>query len=172
MHAERLIAALDHFAAVLPTAVAGLGPDDARWRGEGGTWSILEIAAHLADEEEADFRPRLERTLRNEAEPWPPIDPEGWIVERRSNEGDLDATVERFRAERAASVAWLRGLTDPDWSTAYEHPSFGTIRAGDLLAAWAAHDALHLRQIAKRRYQMIRRDAGAYRTDYAGPWSG
>jgi hypothetical protein len=33
-----------------------------------------------------------------------------------------------------------------------------------------AHDYLHLRQIAKRMYQMAGRDAGEYSTRYAGEW--
>ena len=42
--------------------------------------------------------------------------------------------------------------------------------AGDLLAAWSAHDALHLRQISKRLYQIAQRDAGSYSVQYAGEW--
>ncbi|NUP91044.1 MAG: DinB family protein, partial [Candidatus Sumerlaeia bacterium] len=50
----------------------------------------------------------------------------------------------------------------------HRHPKAGPLRAGDLLAAWAAHDALHLRQIAKRLLDLARRDAGGFKTDYAG----
>jgi hypothetical protein len=43
----------------------------------------------------------------------------------------------------------------------------GPIRAGDLLAAWAAHDAAHLRQIASRLIDLAKRDAGEYHISYA-----
>jgi hypothetical protein len=36
------------------------------------------------------------------------------------------------------------------------------------MASWAAHDALHLRQIAKRLYELTARDAGRYSAGYAG----
>lgn len=170
MNAERLIDSLEHLAGVFPAAVAGLAEGDARWRGPGGAWSILEITTHLADEEVLDFRTRLELTLRDPEAAWPPIDPEARAIERRYNDGNLADVLDRFLAERRASVRWLRGLRAPDWSLAHARPRAGAIRAGDILAAWAAHDALHLRQMARRRYQLIRRDAAPWLTDYAGSW--
>ncbi len=171
MHTQRLIRSLARFSDIIQTVLADIGPNDARWRPADGGWSILEIVNHLADEEVQDFRTRLELTLRGAGEPWPPIDPEGWAVERHYNEQDLKATVDRFVMARRASVSWLRSLEQPDWSKTHEHPKLGCMRAGDILAAWTAHDALHLRQIAKRLYQMTGRDAGEYSTKYAGQWT-
>ena len=124
----------------------------------------------MADEEVGDFHTRLEHTLRDPTAKWPPIDPEGWAVERRYNEGSLAEAVGRFVSARRESVAWLRSLSDPAWSNTFEHPK-ARIRAGDLLASWVAHDALHLRQIAKRMLQLTQRDAGDFKTDYAGSWT-
>ena len=169
MNVDSLVSRLDRFAEILPAVAAGVRGADARWRPPGGGWSILEIVTHLADEEVEDFRCRLELTLRDPGLAWPPIDPEGSAVERRYNEGDLDETVGRFIAARRESIRWLRGLGDPAWSGAHRHPS-GELRGGDLLAAWVAHDALHLRQIAKRFFQLTVRDAGDYGTGYAGSW--
>ncbi len=171
MDVARLIQSLERFCDVLPAIVAGLDAEDARRRGPGGAWSVLEVVTHLADEEVEDFQTRLNLTLRGSTEPWPPIDPEGWALERRYNDGDLDETVARFTEARAASVGWLRGLDNPDWQRAYDHPQAGAIRAGDLLVSWVAHDALHLRQIAKRLYQMILRDGAGYGAEYAGRWT-
>ncbi len=44
------------------------------------------------------------------------------------------------------------------------------MHAGTLFASWLAHDALHLRQIAKRMYELAVRDAGSFDTKYAGDW--
>ncbi len=126
---------------------------------------------HMADEEVEDFRPRLERTLRDPRLEWPAIDPEESAVRRRYNEGDLDEAVGRFVSARRESVKWLGDLRDPEWSSTHHHTVLGDLRGGDLLAAWVAHDALHLRQIAKRLYQMTGRDAGEFTTAYAGPWT-
>jgi hypothetical protein len=171
MNLPNLIASLERFARMLPEIVRDVSPDDSRWKPPDGAWSILEIVCHLADEEEFDFRARLESTLNDASAPWPPIAPETWAVERRYNESDLAAVVARFTSLRGQSVSWLRSLKNPDWSRTYRDPDVGPIRAGDLLASWAAHDCLHLRQISKRMYQLAARDAGEYSTRYAGDWT-
>ncbi len=170
MNSQSLIDSLQRFADLLPGVVNGISVDDARWRPEDGAWSILEIVAHMADEEVEDFPARLKSTLADPSQEWSPIDPQGWSVERRYNDGDLDEQVQRFVSLRRESINWLRGLSDPKWSNTFVHPK-GEISAGDLLASWAAHDALHLRQIAKRLFQMTQRDADEYSTAYAGSWT-
>ena len=172
MNSEKLIHALERFATVLPAVVNGIDGDDARWKPPDGGWSILEIVMHLADEEASDFRPRLERTLAEPQQEWDPIDPEGWAISRRYNEGRLDEAVQRFVQARQESMARLRGLGKQlEWSRAHEHPRLGTLRAGDLLTSWTAHDILHLRQISKRLYQLIERDAEGFSIAYAGSWT-
>jgi hypothetical protein len=74
-----------------------------------------------------------------------------------------------FLAERHKSLAWLKMLEAPDWGTAHEAPS-GQIKAGDVLAAWVAHDLLHLRQLIELRYQLMHRQAQPYGLRYAGSW--
>ena len=170
MNAGAIIERLDRFAAVLPAVVSGLSVDEARWRPTSGARSILEIVHHLADEEAMDFRPRLERTLGDPSRAWDPIDPEGWARDRRYNEGDAEEATARFVGERQRSIVWLWSMASPDWSRTHEHPRLGPIRAGDLLAAWSAHDFLHLRQISKRLFELTAHDAGEYATDYAGQW--
>ena len=64
----------------------------------------------------------------------------------------------------------LKSLKNPDWTRTKTHPKLGSLSAGDLLTAWAAHDHLHLRQIAKRKWQLVQRDGGEYSADYAGKW--
>ena len=170
MDAARLTDSLERFGRYLPVIVEGVAPGEARWKPADGAWSILEIVCHLGDEEEFDFRRRVQLTLGDPGQPWPAIDPVGWAVERRYNDGELSTALSRFVTLRRESVAWLRGLDDPDWSKTYDHPKFGPFRAGDIFAAWAAHDMLHLRQISKRMYQLAERDAGEYSIRYAGDW--
>ena len=108
--------------------------------------------------------------LRDPAAQWPGIDPEGWARERKYNERGLGESVERFLKERRASLAWLKGIGEADWARAHAHPALGSLRAGDLMGSWAAHDWLHLRQIAKRRYELAARDAEGFGVGYAGKW--
>lgn len=170
MNAETIANRLAAFPATLRAACAGLTDDDALYRADGAAWSILEIVCHLADEEESDFPLRLERTLNDPSAPWDPIDPEGWATSRRYREQSLADQLDRFESLRERRVAWLRSLASPDWDATHVHPKGHVFRAGDLLAAWSAHDALHLRQIAKRLFELSQRDGQGYETDYAGEW--
>ena len=165
--AQALVKRLASMAEILPMLVEGLSDDEAKWKPAPDQWSVLEVFCHLADEEEEDFRPRLERTLSDPLAEWPPLDLENVAQRRGYNDRDLARTVEKFSVERRASVNWLRSLSSPDWNLAHAHPKIGAIRAGDLLASWAAHDAIHLRQIAKRLHGLAVRDGGEFKTAYA-----
>jgi hypothetical protein len=165
-----MIGSLERFGRVLPAMLRDVSPSDACWKPGDGAWSILEIVCHLVDEEQYDFRPRIESTLADPERAWVPIDPEGWAVERKYNERDLNEMAATFHALREGSVKWLRSLPNPDWQRTHVHPQFGPFSAGDLFAAWVAHDCLHLRQLAKRLYEIAGRDAGEHSTRYAGSW--
>lgn len=144
--------------------------EQARWKPSPEEWSILEVINHLADEEREDFRLRLDLTLHYPDRPWPGIDPVGWAVARRYNERDLEASLSDFLKERQRSVAWLEGLSSPAWEVSHEHPNWGEISAGTLLASWAAHDLLHLRQLTELHWDYLSRRSKPYTTDYAGSW--
>ena len=164
MAAERLEANARVFQALLE----GVAAEQARWKPTPGEWAIVEVVNHLADEEAEDFRRRLQLTLERPEEPWPPIDPPAWAVERGYLERDLTPSLERFLEERAASLAWLRGLGLPDWERAHEHPRLGGLSAGDLLVSWLAHDLIHVRQITRLHHQWLTARAEPFRTAYAG----
>lgn len=167
MQIEALIRSLEVGGEAIRVSVAGLSDDDARRPPAPGKWPVVSIVSHMADEERDDFRRRLRSTLEDPAAPWTPIDPEGWARERGYAERDLAPVLADFRSERAESLAWLRSLRSVDWSRAHEHPKLGSLRAGDLLAAWAAHDLLHLRQIATTRLALVQVAAEPFTTRYA-----
>ncbi len=171
MNPAAIISRLERFPATLRAACAGLNPKDALYRTDNKSWSILEVVEHLADEGLLDFPKRLESTLKDPTTPWDPIDPEGWATAHNYRDQDLAEQIELFTNRRAERVAWARGLTSPAWDNAYQHPSAGPVRAGDLLAAWGVHDALHLRQISKRLFELGVRDGGQHKSEYAGEWS-
>jgi hypothetical protein len=147
----------------------GVGEDQARWRPAPDRWSILEVVSHLADEEQLDFRTRIDITLHHPNEQWPPLDPLSLVEERRYNEGDLEETLQTWIDERRRSVEWLRALRSPDWKKSYNHPTIGTMRAGDLLAAWLVHDLLHIRQLAGLHADYATRVSDPFHTRYATP---
>ena len=173
MDANALVRRLETFPRGLIPVVEGLTVEEARWKPADGAWSVLEVVCHLGDEEVRDFRARLFSTLRDPGAAWARNDPEAWAREGRYNERDLNEELARFERERGESVRALRGLGDlsrVDWSRAYQHPKVGPVPAGDLLASWVGHDALHLRQVAKRMWEMAGRDGSPWKMEYAGEW--
>jgi len=150
--------------------VTGLTEDSARWKPENESWSVLEVLNHLIDEEIYDFRAHLDHILHSPDQPWPEIDPVGWVTQRQYNEQDLFESLVRFESEREESLNWLSELTAPDWDAAVTDPR-GTLSAGDMLASWLAHDLLHLRQLIELRYQITTNTSRPYRLNYAGKWS-
>lgn len=169
MNLDFYIARLGDNVQVFEGLLGGVGEAQARWKPAPERWSILEVLNHLYDEEREDFRRRLDFTLHRRGESWPPIDPQGWVAERRYNERDLGQSLLNFTREREQSLSWLRDLSEPDWQSSYEHTR-GVLTAGDVLASWLAHDFLHVRQLARLHYEYVSLVAAPYQTAYAGDW--
>ena len=151
-------------------ALASLtGDEQARWRPTPGDWSLLEVIHHLLDEEVEDFRTHFDHILFHASDPWPRIDTQSWVTARRYNERSLQDVLARFIDERHASLRWLTSLEAADLDAAVPAP-WGALRAGDLLAAWAAHDLLHLRQLVELHFAWTGRASAPYLLDYAGDW--
>jgi hypothetical protein len=153
----------------IQSLVEGVPLEQARWRPAPDTWSILEVINHLWDEEKEDFRVRLDITLHHPDQPWPPIDPGGWVTARQYNQRDVGEAVQGFLEERQASLDWLNSLASPNWEASYEAP-FGPITAGAIFAAWVAHDLLHMRQLVELHWAYTVRQASPYQVEYAGSW--
>ena len=167
---------LEHFAvrmaqhsACIRGLVEGITAEQARWRPDPASWSVLEVVGHLWDEEREDFRVRIDYTLHRPGERWPRNNPGGWVTEHRYNERDLAESLDGFLSCREASLAWLRGLISPDWGAIYQAP-WGPITAGDLFAAWVAHDLLHMRQLVELRWALLQAEVAPRDTQYAGEW--
>lgn len=169
MDAIRLSGELFHNMATFTSLLSGIIDQEAMRKPDPGSWSVLQVVCHLLDEERLDFRPRLEITLHHPGKKWTPIDPQGWVIARKYNERSLEDTLAEFLVERRLSLAWLEGLSSPDWEREYEAP-FGRIKAGDLLVSWVLHDLLHVRQIIELKRSGILRLAGNYDGRYAGDW--
>jgi hypothetical protein len=148
---------------------AGCSDEQSRWKPDTASWSVLEVVNHLLDEEREDFRPRIDVVLHRPKEAWAPIDPQGWVAARGYNQRELEPSVQGFLKARISSLEWLLGLGEEDWTKEYQAP-FGTIRAGDLVAAWAAHDVLHMRQLVELKYAYLVLSMEPYSLKYAGEW--
>lgn len=163
-------AQLSQHADVIRTLVTSVSEEQARWKPSPDEWSILEVINHLYDEERADFRTRLDLLLHDPEAEWPPIDPMGWVTERRYNERPLDDSLHSFLSERQRSLTWLDTLDSPNWDNSKTHPVAGTFHAGDMLAAWVAHDVLHMRQLVELKWALTEQTVRPFSPQYAGDW--
>ena len=154
---------LERTPAVLDAWLVGLSRDwlDAR-EGE-GTWSPLEVVAHLAHNEETDWMTRLEIVLQQgESRPFDPYEREGFRT--RFPDWPLERLLPRFSAARREHLDRLLELSirPVDLNRTGMHPALGRVTVRQLLAGWVVHDLTHLAQIARvlaRRY-----------ADAVGPW--
>ena len=163
-----LVARLSTQAEVWRALLTPVDEAAARRRPPRGGWSLLELTAHLADEERDDFRRRLDLTLHEADAAWPPIDPEGWVQSRDYASKPWPGVLHDFLEERARSLAWLAGLVEPRWTASHAHPAFGAMAAGDLLASWVAHDLRHLGQAARLLHGALADGVAPFSVEYAG----
>jgi hypothetical protein len=167
-----LLAAARADLARVPDVLVGLlgGLDATAWRTRPapGEWAPVEIVCHLRDEETEDFGARA-RVIAEGGARFTRIDPERWAIERRYLDEDGPRALAAFRERRAASVVFLAGLAPGRLGRAVERPSGGALSGLDLLAAWVAHDRLHLAQLAATLARGWAERWAPLRADYAGP---
>ncbi|MCA9734625.1 DinB family protein [candidate division KSB1 bacterium] len=147
---------------------SNLNEEELRWRPAADKWCLLEVLSHLYDEEQFDFRVRIDYTLLREGEAWPAIDPQGWVEKHHYMQNSASEVLQNFLLERRKSIEWLQNLGKMEWQKGYTHSQIGVLTAGDLLASWLAHDYLHLRQIANLKLEYLRKISAPYSLRYAG----
>jgi hypothetical protein len=149
-----------------PRIVEGLiaaAPSDAlHWREAEGHWTIVEVLCHLADGEITDWMPRVERILSGGGR-FMPYDREGGFS--RYHGWTAESLVGEFGRLRRANLEKLDTfqLSAPHLRLPGEHPEFGTVTLGQLLATWATHDMAHGAQISR----ILTRSFGRQ----VGPWT-
>ena len=169
MEPKILIEQLEINSRRIQAMVEGVSDEQAHWKPDAASWSILEVVNHLYDEERQDFRVRLDIILHRPGEAWPPIDPQGWVTERQYNQRNFEQSIENFLSERRDSLKWLKDLRGEDFTTSVPTP-WGSITAGDMFASWITHDSLHMRQLVELIHAWIVRISEPYSGDYAGEW--
>jgi hypothetical protein len=81
----------------------------------------------------------------------------------------LEPSLEAFLQARGKSLAWFESLAVPDWTLVYDL-AWGKLSAGDLLASWAAHDLLNIRQLTELNYTLLSQASLPERIAYAEDW--
>lgn len=131
-------------------------------------WAPVEIICHLRDEEVEDFGARLRVVLDGGAR-FTPIEPERWVEDRHYRDADLGEALAALRERRMATLTFLASVPPDRLSSGVEHPTLGRLSGLDLLAAWVAHDRLHLAQLANTLAKLWAARWAPARAEYAGP---
>lgn len=139
------------------------------WRPKPEKWCLLEIVCHLLDEEIYDFRARVKHALEYPEKTLIPIDPEGWVNDRNYISKDYNTTLQSFLNERANSITWLNALDNANWKNTLAHPELGNLSAELFLTNWVAHDYLHIRQILRYKFELLKASSSISLV-YAGNW--
>ena len=163
--------ALGHLPAVLDALLSGLDDADARTRPAPDEWSPVEIVCHLRDEETEDFGARVRVILEGAAQ-FVKIYPERWAVERRYREARLPEALAAFRTRREDSLRLLASAApEPLRALGASRPlgRLGPLSGLDLVAAWVAHDRIHLAQLAGTLARNWASRWAPLRSEYAGP---
>ena len=154
--------------AVLDTLLGGLDAESARTRPAPAEWSPVEIVCHLRDEETEDFGARL-RVILTGADNFVRIEPERWADERRYREASLPEALGAFRTRRAESLDLLRSIAPEALDGSRAHGRLGRLSGLDLVAAWVAHDRIHLAQLTATLARLWALRWAPLRAEYAGP---
>ena len=152
----------------LAAAIKGQSDAVLARRPDAKNWAAKEIVCHLRDEEAEDFGARLRVVIEGGAA-FAAIDPERWARERRYREDDGPRALALFRDRRTSTLALLGSTAAARLTPRVAHPRTGALSGLDLLAAWVAHDRLHLAQLAATLARGWADRWAPLRTDYAGP---
>lgn len=157
------VAVLERTPASLSALLAGVPERWVRATEGDGSWSPYDVIAHLIDGERTNWMVRARHILSGDQGPFKPFDRTGHSIEGEGKSlGDLLATFAELRRENVAALIGMN-LTSVDLSRIGQHPEFGEVRLGQLLATWVVHDLNHIGQI-------VRAMAKVY-ADAVGPWS-
>jgi len=149
-----VIDALRRAPEIVVPLVREVPPAVVRWRPAPRRWSAHEHACHLAHVH-ALFFDRLEHMLRHPAPVVQPYLPGEQDADDLLLSMDLDASLERFAADRARLVARLEALGPTEWARAAEHGEYRTYSVFIMFRHLALHDFLHAYRIEEL---LLRRD--------------
>ena len=109
-------------------------------------WSIVEILAHLAEDEIASSW-RYRQMIEHDGEALGGFDQELWA--RLGNYGtwNVSEALELFRLLREANLRMLGALLPEQWEHSGHHVERGKVTVRELARHMAAHDINHIKQI-------------------------
>jgi hypothetical protein len=160
---EKTILVLARTPRVLHSLLAGLPPEWTAPNEGPDTWSPFDVVGHLIDGEETDWMVRARIIVAQGDSPcFEPFDRSRHLGVNRNR--TVEQLLTRFEALRETNLAALRAmrLRPGQLELTGEHPDFGSVTLGQLLATWVVHDLGHVAQISRVMAKQYR--------DAVGPW--
>jgi len=157
------VAILERTPATLTTLLVGLPEQWVRATEGDGSWSPYDVIGHLINGERTNWIPRARHILAGETRTFQPFDRMPQVSDSRSQDlAELLTVFAELRHDNVAALVNMK-LTSADLSRAGQHPEFGEVRLGQLLATWVVHDLNHVAQIVQTMAKVY--------ADAVGPWS-
>jgi uncharacterized damage-inducible protein DinB len=160
---EEAVAVLERTPATVGALLGGVPEVWARATEGEGTWSPYDVVGHLVHGERADWMERARHILSGDPRPFTPFNRTAQFAESEGKTlGELLAAFAELRGRNVAALRELN-LGGNDLQRAGQHPDFGEVTLGQLLAAWVVHDLDHVAQIARTMAKVY--------ADAVGPWA-
>ena len=132
--------------AILTEFVRGVPEQALRRRPHPDKWSVVEIIAHLAEDELVTSW-RYRQMIENSGCPLAAFDQDEWARLGDYPSWSVPESLQMFRLLREANLRMCGRLTPDEWDRFGIHAERGKIRVVDLARHMAAHDRNHLEQI-------------------------
>ncbi len=143
-----LLIDLDSAPDVLGKILDGAGPDVYDRRPDPERFTLREVVAHLADWDTV-FLGRLRQTQGEENPTLQGIDEGQVALDNDYAHADPAGSLSRYKANRAALVAFLRTLTPAEWERVGNHTELGPITLTAQASLIAFHDGYHRQQVVE-----------------------
>jgi hypothetical protein len=134
--------------ATLAQLISGVPDDTLHRRPAPGKWSIVEIIAHLA-EDELTSSWRYRQMLEHDGVALLGFDQELWARLGDYNSWTARDALDMFRLLRQANVTVLSHLSPAEWERSGTHAERGRLTVRSLAAHMVGHDANHIAQIQR-----------------------
>jgi len=145
-------------AGALARLIGGVPAQQLARRPAADKWSIVEILAHLAEDELVTSW-RYRQMLEHDRGRLSGFDQDLWARVGAYATWDAGDALALFRLLRNANLRMLDALSPEQWERSGEHAERGRLNLADLARHMAAHDINHLQQIEK--LLPVRRPAAA-----------
>ncbi|HSY82316.1 MAG TPA: DinB family protein [Gemmatimonadaceae bacterium] len=143
-----MLAAQRSAPATLAQLISGVPDDTLHRRPAPGKWSIVEIIAHLA-EDELTSSWRYRQMLEHDGVALLGFDQELWARLGDYNSWTARDALDMFRLLRQANVTVLSHLSPAEWERSGTHAERGRLTVRSLAAHMVGHDANHIAQIQR-----------------------